>query len=133
MEIVMKIQFKKIGSAGYASLFILFLLISIYLLGSNASAQTDSIAVKVPYKQTFKIESTTDNVNNVFRYGLKAADDKSPMPEGSNDVYYFTVTGNESDILNLNIAFERPGVYSYTVKSYIENPDKNYTYEKLLW
>ena len=87
-----------------------------------------AMEVDIPYQQTFTNDSAEASVANTFDYQLTAADESSPMPAGSSGgVYNFSLRGNASGSLNLNISYPKPGYYYYTVKSK-GNPPTGYTY-----
>ena len=97
------------------------------MLGIPAVAS--AMEVDIPYQQTFKNDSSESSVADTFDYELTAADAASPVPEGSTDsAYDFSLKGNVSGSLNLNITFPKPGYYYYTVRSKVDNPKKGYTY-----
>ncbi|MGX8773526.1 MAG: Spy0128 family protein [Bacillota bacterium] len=88
-----------------------------------------AMPVSLPYQQTFTNNSSEASVADTFDYQITAADASSPMPEGSsNGAYVFSLKGNTSGSLNLDIPFKKPGYYHYTVKSKVDKPKKGYTY-----
>lgn len=88
-----------------------------------------AMEVDVPYEQDFTNDSARPSVADSFNYRL-TADDSAPMPEGSSDgVYDFSLAGDTKGVLKLNISYEKPGYYYYTVKSHENSPKKGYTYE----
>lgn len=115
---------------GILAVLMILMTASFCIVKSDAKAAEKSIEIKIPYKQTFENDSVKTDVNDEFRYSLKAVDEKSPMPEGITDAYYYTLKGNVTGELKLDIVFERPGVYSYVVSPYVEKAEKGYTYEK---
>ena len=97
------------------------------MLGIPAVAS--AMEVDIPYQQTFKNNSAESSVADTFDYQLTVADAASPMPEGSsNGAYEFSLEGNVSGLLNLNIDYPKPGYYHYTVRSKVDKPKKGYTY-----
>ena len=92
-------------------------------------AAASAMEVTVPYQQTFTNDSAEASVANTFDYQLTPADASSPAPEESKGgVYEFSLSGNTSGSLDLNISFAKPGYYYYTVKSKGGTPAKGYTY-----
>ena len=88
-----------------------------------------AMEVDIPYQQTFTNDSAEASVANTFDYELTPADASSPMPAGSTGgAYGFSLSGNTSGSLNLDITYPKAGYYYYTVKSKVDSPQQGYTY-----
>ena len=88
-----------------------------------------AMEVDIPYQQTFTNDSAEASVANSFDYELTPADASTPMPaDSTGGVYGFSLLGNTSGSLNLNITYPKPGYYYYTVKSKVDSPQQGYTY-----
>ena len=97
-------------------------------------AAASAMTVDLPYQQTFKNDSDQASVADTFYYQITAADESSPMPEGSSDgAYIFSLKGNAKGSLNLDIPFRKPGTYSYTIRSKVDKPKKGYTYSSAVY
>ena len=96
-------------------------------------AGVHAMEVDLPYRQTFQNSSGAD-VENTFDYQITPMDAASPMPEGTKDgVYRFSLKGNTSGNLNLDISFTRPGYYHYQVQGDAPNQKEDYTYDKHIY
>lgn len=75
-------------------------------------------------KQTLKVKGGYAIPQDVFTYKLESVSNKEPLPDGSSDVYEFTLRGNEEKIIDSKFFKEKnlqKGEYEYRIYQKIEN------------
>lgn len=96
-------------------------------------AGVHAMEVDLSYRQTFQNPSGAD-VENTFDYQITPMDAATPMPEDSKDgVYRFSLKGNTSGSLKLDIPYTKPGYYHYEVQGYAPDKKEDYTYDKHIY
>ena len=95
--------------------FLLLLLAMVFLLSVPAFADEAAEALTAQVPVEIVLEGPLPDPAETFTVELTAVTADAPMPAGaSGGVYTATVTGAGS--LTLEMAFDQPGVFSYTIK-----------------
>lgn len=102
------------------------------MISATAFAAQPSAEALIPAGQSFDDQSGRA-AEDTFQYILKAENDKTPVPEGSeNGVYSFSMTGTQEIWLD-RISYVKPGIYRYEAYQTVEEPQDGYRYDDTVY
>lgn len=108
--------------SGISILFLLILAVCpVYAADGNSTGLSLSVSQKF-------VNDTQKEVEDVFSYTLTPLEEGTPMPDGKEGSYAFSMEGTQDKEL-AQMVFSTAGVYHYELKQTVADSKENYTYD----